>query len=118
MIESPVDLGMTHLPLRMRTLIVSLSLSLTVPLFAGTATQARNLTRAYEQSFQNWVTQVQGAKGGDAQGAAWAARPDPDETGRRLWISTNRGPSTMPHGSTKILLRAWLNAEPVKLRQR
>jgi peroxiredoxin len=85
MIESPVALGMTHLPIRMRTLIASLSLSLTVPLFAGTATQARNLTRAYEQSFQNWVTQVQGAEGGDAQGAAWAARPNPDETGRRLW---------------------------------
>ena len=69
----------------MRSFIAALSLALVAPSFAGTATQARNLTRSYDKNFQDWVARVQAVQGKDAQAAAWGARPNPDETGRRLW---------------------------------
>ncbi|MDA7538094.1 peroxiredoxin family protein [Akkermansiaceae bacterium] len=70
----------------MRLLIASLTLSLVAASFAGTATQARNYTRAYDQAFETWVARVQAAQGKEAQAAAWGARPSPDDTGRRLWV--------------------------------
>jgi len=70
----------------MRLLLASLSLSLLLPVSAGTATQARNLTKSYDQDFASWVSRVQQAQGKDAQATAWAARPNPNETGRKLWV--------------------------------
>ncbi|MGJ8695834.1 MAG: peroxiredoxin family protein [Verrucomicrobiaceae bacterium] len=58
---------------------------MTFPAFAGTATQARNIVRSYEQSFDQWVAEVQGAVGNEAQVAAWSKQPRPDEAGLRLW---------------------------------
>ncbi len=70
----------------MRLLTAILSLTLAAPAFAGTATQARNLTRSYDQEFQAWIVKVQAARGKDAQADAWAARPNVDDVGKNLWV--------------------------------
>lgn len=77
---------------------------LTLPAFAGTASKARNIIRAYDLSFKNWVEQVQAAKGKDAQIAAWNVQPNPDDTGRELWREIRNN----MHESWTLDYAAWL----------
>ena len=52
---------------------------------AGTPERARLISRAYDQTYQQWIKDVRTAITNDAQNAAWLRRPDEEEAGRRVW---------------------------------
>lgn len=55
------------------------------PVLAGTPAAASRYQRDYEQKYQAWVNQVQGAEDRDAQARAWDARPNVEEAGGLIW---------------------------------
>jgi hypothetical protein len=65
--------------------------------FAGSPERARFISRAFDQSYQQWTSDVRTAATNDAQNAAWQRRPDEIEVGRKIWeeirmILINLGP--------------------------
>ncbi len=53
--------------------------------FAGSPERARFISRAFDQAYQQWTSDVRTATTNDAQNAAWRRRPDEIEVGRKIW---------------------------------
>lgn len=58
---------------------------ITTLLHAGTANEARRLQLDYELADKEWVAAIRAAKDPDVQANLWATRPDPKETGEKMW---------------------------------
>jgi len=53
--------------------------------FAGTASEARKVSRAFDQAQAQWLVDVRTAPDNAAQNAAWLRRPDADKAGEKIW---------------------------------
>lgn len=58
---------------------------ITALLHAGTANEARRLQLSYDLAEKEWVAAIRGAKNPAAQADLWATRPNPNETGEKVW---------------------------------
>ena len=68
----------------MKTILIILALATGVAL-AGTPERAKQLTRAYDAAYTQWVEDVRNATDNQAQNAAWRRKPDSIASGREVW---------------------------------
>jgi len=68
----------------MKTILIILSLCCATA-WAGTANEARKVSRAYDLAHAQWLVDVRSAPDNAAQNAAWLRRPDATKAGREVW---------------------------------